>query len=176
MGRFKVTERMDRYKGCYLGGWYFGALLSGLAFAGLGSGMAAQAPSSASDPSIIVLTQTGCQFLEPEAGVNHGYKTGRKQDCVKINKETGEARVAKSDKLQLKPGKYVFRVSNRNVPYELGFWLRGAGLARLIQPNVSGGGLTEGKTRDYAVELTAGEYVYSCPLNTTPDYPLVVTE
>lgn len=169
---------LGKYKGQYAI-----AMLSCFVLMGPGAGAdaLAQSPSSPEvkgtfEPSVIVLTQTGCQFLEPEAGVDHGYKTGRKQNCIKINEETGEARVAKSNKLQLKPGKYVFRVSNRNVPYELGFWLRGAGLARLIQPNVSGGGLTEGKTRDYAVELTAGEYVYSCPLNTTPDYPLVVTE
>jgi hypothetical protein len=31
-----------------------------------------------------------------------------------------------------------------------------------------------GKTRDYAIELKPGEYVYSCPLNTTPDYRLMV--
>ncbi len=27
---------------------------------------------------------------------------------------------------------------------------------------------------DYAVTLKAGEYLYSCPLNSTPDYKLVV--
>jgi len=40
---------------------------------------------------------------------------------------------------------------------------------------VSGGGLTTGTTKDYEVELEPGEYLYSCPLNPTPDYKLIVT-
>jgi len=132
----------------------------------------AQAPGA----TIITLTQTGCQFLESEAGIDHGFKTKKKNDCEVINKKTGKDRLSKATPLTVKPGKYIFRVTNRNVPYELGFWLRGAGLARLLQPNVSGGGLTEGVTRDYSVELTPGNYAYSCPLNPTPDYPLIVKE
>ena len=67
------------------------------------------------------------------------------------------------------------RKVSRGVPYELGFWLRGATLAgRVKLPSVSGGGLVTGKTQDYAITLAPGEYVYSCPLNTTPDYRLVV--
>ncbi len=34
--------------------------------------------------------------------------------------------------------------------------------------------MTLGKTLDYEVELKPGQYVYSCPLNTTPDYTLIV--
>ena len=69
----------------------------------------------------------------------------------------------------------MFRVSNRNVPYELGFWLRGESLVdRARLPSVSGGGLATGRTQDYAIELKPGNYVYSCPLNPTPDYKLVV--
>ena len=132
----------------------------------------AQAPGA----TVITLTQTGCQFLEPEAGIDHGFRTKKKIDCEVINKKTGKDRLSKATPLTVKPGKYIFRVTNRNVPYELGFWLRGVGLARLLQPNVSGGGLTEGVTRDYSVELTPGNYAYSCPLNPTPDYPLIVKE
>ncbi|MGP1614552.1 MAG: hypothetical protein ACTS5Y_05780, partial [Pollutimonas bauzanensis] len=74
------------------------------------------------------------------------------------------------------PGRYIFRVTNKDVPYELGFWLRGAGLTgRATLPSVSGGGLTQGVTKDYAIELKPGEYAYSCPLNPTPDYRLIVS-
>ena len=52
--------------------------------------------------------------------------------------------------------------------------LIGAGTGALAAQ--SGGGLVAGATQDYAIELTPGEYVYSCPLNPTPDYRLVVTE
>ena len=123
----------------------------------------------------IELTQVPCQFLESEGGVNHGYKSRSIKDCEAINARSGAQRVAEAKLLQLKPGKYVFRVTNKNVPYELGFWLRGASVAgRVTLPSVSGGGLMPGKTQDYEIELKPGEYVYSCPLNTTPDYKLVV--
>ncbi len=151
----------------------YGALTSGFLLAALVTG---QAATQQPDATVITLTQTGCQFLESEAGQDHGFKTKNKNDCIEINGKTAEQRLQKIAPMTLKPGRYIFRVTNKNVPYELGFWLRGAGLARLIQPNVSGGGLTEGATRDYNVELTAGNYAYSCPLNPTPDYPLIVKE
>lgn len=130
----------------------------------------------APEATIITLTQAGCQFLESEGGVDLGFKPEKKKDCIDINEKTSKNRLQEVAPLIVKPGKYIFRVTNKNVPYELGFWLRGAGPARLIQPNVSGDGLTKGVTRDYSVELTAGNYAYSCPLNPTPDYPLIVKE
>jgi hypothetical protein len=74
----------------------------------------------------------------------------------------------------LKAGDYVFRVHNKDVHYVLGFWLRGAGFGRLTLPSTSGGGIQTGGFKDYAITLEVGEYVYSCPLNPTPDYKLVV--
>ena len=76
----------------------------------------------------------------------------------------------------------MFRVTNRNVPYDLGFWLRSHDydwrnpLHKLTKTSVSGGGLSPGKTQEYTVTLKPGKYIYSCPLNTTPDYPLVVSD
>lgn len=133
----------------------------------------AAAPVAAAQ--IVHLTQVPCQFLESEGGTDRGYQSRSIKDCEAINAKTGKQRVAEAKPLELKPGKYVFRVTNKNVPYELGFWLRGASVAgRVALPSVSGGGLMPGKTQDYAIELRPGEYVYSCPLNTTPDYKLVV--
>lgn len=126
-------------------------------------------------PQVVELNQVPCQFLESEHGTNHGYKSAKIQDCEAINAKSGKARLAKAKVIELKPGKTVFRVSNKDVPYELGFWLRGATLvSRATLPSVSGGGLTTGRTQDYEVDLKPGEYVYSCPLNPTPDYRLVV--
>lgn len=131
----------------------------------------------AAETSVIELTQTPCQFLESEGGVDHGYKSARKADCDRINVETGAERLAVAAPLTLKPGRYVFRVTNKNVPYALGFWLRGDGIvSRATLPSVSGGGLKKGTTKDYEIELKPGEYVYSCPLNPTPDYKLIVVE
>jgi hypothetical protein len=127
-------------------------------------------------PTVIELTQTGCQFLESENGIDHGYKTSRKEDCEAINSASAEQRLAVSKTISLKPGKYIFRVTNKDVPYMLGFYLRGAGVLNYATlPRVSGGGLTTGKTQDYAIELKPGSYVYSCPLNPTPDYRIEVS-
>lgn len=138
------------------------------------------APAGAQEATVIELTQTPCQFLESEHGVDHGYKSTSEADCKTINAETGAERVAKSEVMILKPGKYVFRVTNKNVPYELGFWLREQDynwknpLHKLNKISVSGGGLVEGETQDYEVELKPGDYLYSCPLNPTPDYHIKV--
>lgn len=150
-------------------------------FVVIGFGIASMAHgASAKDTRVVTLTQTPCQFIESEGGVDHRYKTARKADCDTINAKTGADRLAKAKVFKLKPGKYVFRVTNKNVPYALGFWLRSEGydwrnpVHQLTKTSVSGGGLTTGATKDYAVELKPGEYLYSCPLNPTPDYRIVV--
>ena len=130
--------------------------------------------NAATEATVIDLTQTACQFVEVE-GVDHGFTSAKKADCEAINADSGAERLASSETLKLKPGKYVFRVQNENVPYELGFWLRGDGIInRATLPSISGGGLLQGTTKDYEIELSAGEYVFSCPLNPTPDYKIVV--
>jgi len=127
--------------------------------------------ANSTEPVIIELHQTPCTIVEaevtPQNFVSHKYA-----DCVRINKNTVKTREFKV--LRLKAGKTVFRVTNDNVSYPLGFWLRGRGIGRLTLPSVSGGGLTTGATKDYIIELKPGRYVYSCPLNPTPDYPLIV--
>ncbi|NEP00028.1 MAG: hypothetical protein F6K58_15375 [Symploca sp. SIO2E9] len=125
------------------------------------------------EPQVIDLTQTGCQFLETESK-DYQFKTNSKKDCEGINSETLAERQSSFQPLNLKPGKYIFRVTNRNVPYELGFYLRGEGLNQARLPKVSGGGLTTGATQDYEITLVSGKYVFSCPLNPTPDYPVIV--
>ncbi|MFV2031768.1 MAG: hypothetical protein ACC663_04670 [Gammaproteobacteria bacterium] len=145
------------------------------AFAVLAALAAFSTARAAQHVGIIVLTQTACQFIESEDGIERGYTTTKKADCDAINGKNGAERVAAAEPLVLKPGSYIFRVTNRDVPYVLGFWLRAEKLIdRIYLPSVSGGGLETGDTRDYVIELTPGNYVYSCPLNTTPDYRLIV--
>lgn len=128
----------------------------------------------ADEPTIVELTQTGCQFLEPES-TDYGYEPQTLADCKKINIDTMNERVAGAEPIVLKPGRYVFRVTNSDVPYELGFYLRAASKLKIpFMPRVSGGGQLPGTTIEYEVELEEGEYVYSCPLNPTIDYPLNV--
>ena len=146
------------------------------------TGAFAAAKADAKSSNVIVLTQIPCQFIESERGMDHGFKTAKKADCEAINQRTGSDRLAKARVITLKPGKHVFRVTNKNVPYSLGFWLRSKGydwrnpLHRITKISVSGGGLDMGKTKDYEATLEAGEYVYSCPLNPTPDYRIIVAE
>ena len=137
--------------------------------------------SPALSAEVIELTQVPCQFLEPEGG-DLGYSSSKKADCEAINAETGQQRLQKATVLKLRPGDYIFRVVNQSVPYTLGFWLREADynwknpLHKVTKISVSGGGLKIGFSLDYKVTLEPGEYLYSCPLNTTPDYRLVVSE
>ena len=154
--------------------------LASLTAAGGGMALAmslglAQAAAPSGQATVIELTQTACQFVESENGVDHGYQTHSKADCEAINEAGGDERLAGAKVLTLEPGDYVFRVTNENVPYDLGFWLRGEGLiGRATLPSVSGGGLSLGATKDYAITLEPGEYLYSCPLNPTLDYKIVV--
>lgn len=131
--------------------------------------------SQAEEPRVVMLTQTACQFIESEGNVERGYTARSAAECMAINERTGGQRVAAAEPIRLKPGRTIFRVANRDVPYELGFWLRPARLVeRISLPSVSGGGLVTGKSQDYVIDLKPGEYRYSCPLNPTPDYHLIV--
>jgi len=153
--------------------------VKGLSFVAMaGISLVAIGNTARAEPQVIELTQVACQFLEVED--DHGYSSTKKADCEAINEATGKERLAKSKTLKLKPGEYIFRVKNENVPYELGFWIREKDynwanpLHKLNKTSVSGGGLYEGETLDYEVTLKEGEYLFSCPLNTTLDYNLVV--
>lgn len=156
-----------------------GRVLSVIAAAAIALGGMSQT-ATAQGATVVQLTQVACQFIESEGGVDLGYETTRKADCDRINAETAEERVANAEILRLPAGTYTFRVTNLDVPYELGFWLREEGydwrnpVHQLTKTSISGGGLTTGKVQDYTVELEPGEYLYSCPLNTTPDYRLIV--
>ncbi|MBL28472.1 MAG: hypothetical protein CMM50_13080 [Rhodospirillaceae bacterium] len=146
---------------------------------GLGASLALAAgfggPALADDDvTVIELTQTGCQFLEPEH-TDQGYSPSTKADCEAVNEKTGEERLAAAETLMLKPGKYIFRVTNKDVPYELGFYLRAADTLSIpFKPKARGGGLTAGVTKDYEIDLEEGDYIYSCPLNPTPEYHVKV--
>lgn len=140
------------------------------------AGLCCASPLTAmSAAKVIEFTQLPCQFLESEGGIDRRYTSRSIKDCEAINSRAAQSRGDMAKPLRLTPGKYIFRVANRNVPYELGFWLRGSSpFGRATLPSVSGGGIRAGESRDYAIDLKPGEYVYSCPLNNTPDYRLLV--
>ena len=108
-------------------------LMTFVLIGGCGTAQQSQPPTSPeAPPQVIVLTQTGCQFLETEAK-DYQYTTTKADDCKQINSDTLAKRESQFKPLKLKPGSYIFRVTNQNVPYELGFYLRGSGV------KVSGG-------------------------------------
>ncbi|MDT8377123.1 MAG: hypothetical protein RQ867_10375 [Mariprofundaceae bacterium] len=131
-------------------------------------------PALAEEPNVVELTQTACQFIEPEGGDLH-LKDATPEQCRAENSRSGDRRLEQAKTLRLEAGAYIFRVTNRDVAYVLGFWLRGNGLVnRATLPAVSGGGIDTGESKEYSIVLEPGEYVYSCPLNPTPDYKLIV--
>ncbi len=83
--------------------------------------------------------------------------------------------------LNLKPGKYQFRVVNKNVDKDLGFVIQKAAdtkedVMKTAIPNSFTTALIKKGEAQYTgiIELKAGKYVYSCPLNPTPHYSLIV--
>lgn len=86
-----------------------------------------------------------------------------------------------TETLTLKPGNYVFEVTNQGIDHEVAFFLQNekdkestefgtalpnSGLSKVIKNGES--------AKSGVVELKKGTYVYSCPLNPTPKYTIVV--
>lgn len=84
-----------------------GFVAGAIAVAGL-LASAALAEKGEIGPTVIEFTQTGCQFLESEGGVDHGYMPMTAKDCKTINAQTGDERLNKSEVLTLKPGEYLY--------------------------------------------------------------------
>jgi hypothetical protein len=86
-----------------------------------------------------------------------------------------------TQELDLKPGKYQFRIVNQNVDHELGFVIQKAedakkDVMKTAVPNSFSSKTVKAGEAAYTgvVELTKGKYVYSCPLNPTPHYTIKV--
>ena len=58
---------------------------------------------AAEDVTVIELTQTGCQFIESEGGIDHGYTPTGKADCEEINAQTEGERIGDDNTLHLSP-------------------------------------------------------------------------
>ncbi|MFK7933036.1 MAG: hypothetical protein AB8G22_05960 [Saprospiraceae bacterium] len=80
--------------------------------------------------------------------------------------------------LTLAPGDYQFEIANNGVDHEVGFVLAPAGKtdpANHIQEAYVSAPVKDGTTSlTKVVSLTAGDYVYFCPLNPTEQYNLTV--
>lgn len=83
--------------------------------------------------------------------------------------------------LNLKPGKYQFRVVNKDVNKDVGFVIQKAAdkdgdvMKTGIKESFASAMIKKGEAQyTGVVELGTGEYVYSCPLNPTPHYTITV--
>jgi hypothetical protein len=83
--------------------------------------------------------------------------------------------------LNLKPGKYQFEVTNKNVDHEVAFFLQAEAdkgkkeMSSTVPNSLLPKMLKQGESAlTGIVELKKGSYVYSCPLNPTPHYSIVV--
>ena len=116
----------------------------------------------------MALTLGRCRILEAEPDWESEATTA--EACRTENLQTFEARAQQV--LRIPAGTYEIEVSNPGVERNLGFWLRPSD-----EPEVTlatGGGIGPGESDIFEVQLTPGEYLYSCPVSPTPDYLLIV--
>ena len=109
-------------------------------------------------------------------GIAAGYATFAQEPAtVKLDQTPGEF---KTTELKLKPGKYVFDVTNKGVDHAVGFVITPKGKTDQqdhIQSSYLSQTIKNGESaKSGEVTLGKGEYVYFCPLNPTPLYRLVV--
>jgi len=103
------------------------------------------------------------------------------QDKVKTITLTQTPGKFEGREVKLKPGSYQFEVVNKGVDHEVAFFLqkesdkenkefssalKHSGLPKLLKNGES--------AKTGVVELSKGKYVYSCPLNPTPHYTIIV--
>ena len=86
-----------------------------------------------------------------------------------------------TERLELAPGQYRFRVANQGVDHEVGFVIQRAAdreaspMETAVENSFTRSTIADGATSETGVvTLAPGEYVYSCPLNPTPHYTIVV--
>lgn len=100
----------------------------------------------------------------------------QKAKTIKLEQTPG---VFTQTELELKAGKtYVFEISNSGIDHEVGFVIAPKGKTEQ-ENHVQAAYVTElvaegASSLTNEVVLEAGEYVYFCPLNPTPEYTLVV--
>jgi len=86
-----------------------------------------------------------------------------------------------TQELNLKPGKYQFRIVNKDIEKEVGFLIQKVEdkdknpMETAVENSMSTTMVSIGNPGyTGVVDLTKGDYVYSCPLNPTPHYSIKV--
>lgn len=82
--------------------------------------------------------------------------------------------------LTLKPGKYRFKITNTSVGHAVGFYLTeqkaDGSDGKMVKGSEAGHPKQGESVMTGVVNLKAGKYNYSCPLNPTPHYTLTVSK
>ncbi len=101
-----------------------------------------------------------------------------KATVIKLSETPGQF---ETKTLKLKPGKYQFEVTNKNVDHEVAFFLQAEAekgkkeMSSTVPNSLLPKTLKQGESAlSGIVELKKGNYVYSCPLNPTPHYSIIV--
>mgnify|MGYP001801540541 CR=1 FL=1 len=102
----------------------------------------------------------------------------QKPEVIKLTQVDGKFT---NKQLNLKPGTYIFEVTNKGVEREVGLVV-----ANLNEEGDAGEHIPEGylsnaiksgeTAQSKVVVLEEGEYKYFCPLNPTPEYSIKVSE
>ncbi len=86
-----------------------------------------------------------------------------------------------TQELNLTPGQYQFRIVNKNVERDLGFVIQNENdkgldvMKTAIKNSFTTGYVKKGEAQYTGiVDLKTGNYIYSCPLNPTPHYRLII--
>lgn len=116
---------------------------------------------------LLRLSQEPCRFVEAEPGAE--FEADDPLGCRKYAYAELPARSHRA--LRVAAGPVAIEVSNVGVSHEVGLWLRREdGSATLV----SSGGVAPGDRWTWNVVLDPGRYLYSCALNPTPAYLMVV--
>jgi hypothetical protein len=116
---------------------------------------------------VLTLTQAPCRFVENEPDAQ--FEASSAIGCRKFSYEALPTRGQRA--LRVAAGRWRIEVHNAGTGRDLGFWLRREDDGFTV---VSAGGIASDARGMYVVDLAAGRYLYSCPLNPTPSYLLVV--
>uniref|UniRef100_UPI0040474377 cupredoxin domain-containing protein n=2 Tax=Roseivirga sp. TaxID=1964215 RepID=UPI0040474377 len=100
-----------------------------------------------------------------------------KPTVIKLDQTPGKF---EKEGLTLKPGKYIFEVTNVGIDHEVGFVITpvvNGKEGEYVTESYLGKTIKNGeKSQSKVVELKAGTYNYFCPLNPTPHYKITVTD
>lgn len=118
---------------------------------------------------VLTLGQSPCRYeeAEPDASFSADDAVG----CRAYAYEMLPNRTHRALRVPAGPIRIV--VQNRGVAHEVGIWLRRESDGALL---ASAGGAGVGASISVHVDLAPGRYLYSCALNPTPAYLLVVEE